>query len=104
MSEKKITPPVKPRLEELLENNLTTNQEILKSVKFLKNYFRWKTIFSTIKWAVIILVVVFGIISLKPIVYSMQGYVDSLKSYSDQLESTGEQVNNLKALINVNNP
>jgi len=103
MPEEKMTPPNKSRLEELLETNLATNQEILKSVKFLKGYFHWKTILNIVKWVIIILIVIFGFISLKPIVSSMQNYVDDLKGYSDQLESASEQVNNLKGLINVNN-
>ncbi len=90
------------QLLELLKTNLVNNKEILKSVKFLKNYFYWRTIFNTIKWVILILIVILGIISLKPVVSSLQGYVDNIKSYSEQLESASEQVNNLKGLININ--
>lgn len=57
-------------LEEIakkLEKNNETNREILNSVKFIKHYFFWQSVFNVIKIIFIIAIVVLGVISWRSI-------------------------------------
>jgi|GEM_PF-1095035 len=86
---------------DLLAEILATDQEILKTVKFLKNYFKWQVIWGSIKWAILVIIIIFGFISFKAAVAYLQGYADVFKSYSDQLSTTSAQMDNLKGLVNI---
>jgi len=88
------------RLLEILEESLKVNKETLESVKFLKNYYFWKTIFSFIKITILVIIIVLGFLSLKPIVSYLETYINDLKLYSDQLDSVNSQVNNFKGIVN----
>ncbi|MFA5024382.1 MAG: hypothetical protein WC523_05470 [Patescibacteria group bacterium] len=90
-----LTPP------ELLTEILATNQEILKDVKFLKNYFHWQVIWGSIKWTIFIIIIILGFISLKAVAAYLQGYADVFKSYADATSATTDQINDLKNVINI---
>lgn len=91
-----------PRPADLLAEILVNEQEILKSLNFLKNYFRWQIIWGGVKWAVLIAVIILGFISLKSLAAYFQGYADVFKNYSDQSAAANAQFDSLKNLINVN--
>jgi hypothetical protein len=44
-----------------------TNREILKSVKFIRHYFMWQSVYSAIKIVFIMAIVVLGVISWRSI-------------------------------------
>jgi hypothetical protein len=46
-----------------LEASAVTNREILKSVKFIKNYFFWQSTYSFLKVVLILSVIVLGYLS-----------------------------------------
>lgn len=50
-----------------LELNEATNREILKSVKFVRNYFFWQSSYSLLKIIVLLSVIVLGFISWRSI-------------------------------------
>ena len=85
---------------DILESNFKLNQEILKSVKFLKNYFYWKTIFNFIKIGLLVAIVVLGFISIKPIISYLQTSLNDLEVYSDRLDSVSSQINSVKGIVN----
>lgn len=82
---------------------LVLNQEMAKELRFIKNYFRWQVIWGSIKWVIIILVIILGFVSLKAMAGYLEGYASVFKSYSDQVESTNQQMDSLKNLINIKN-
>jgi hypothetical protein len=86
---------------DLLTEILATDREILKSVKFLKNYFKWQVIWGVIKWTILIAIIIFGFISLRSVGTYLQSYGDVFKSYSDQLEGSKQSAESLKNLINL---
>lgn len=91
-----------PKPADLLAEILVKEEEILKSLNFLKNYFRWQMIWGGIKWAILIVVIILGFISLKSLATYFQGYADVFKTYSDQSAAANAQFDSLKSLINVN--
>ncbi|MFA6514311.1 MAG: hypothetical protein WCT50_03450 [Patescibacteria group bacterium] len=50
-----------------LELNEATNKEILKSVKFVRNYFFWQSSYSFLKIIILLSVIVLGFISWRSI-------------------------------------
>lgn len=51
-----------------LQVNEKLNRDILKSVRFIKNYFAWQSVMSTIKYAILAAVIVLGVVSWRGIV------------------------------------
>jgi hypothetical protein len=51
-----------------LQINEKLNRDILRSVKFIKNYFAWQSVMSTIKYSILLAVIVLGIVSWNTIV------------------------------------
>lgn len=84
-------------LTAMLQESLEINREILKSVKFIKKYFHWRAIWNIVKVAILVLVVIFGAISVGTAVDYFKGYTSSIESYSNQLN----QLNNLKNLVDI---
>ncbi len=102
MSEQNLSPePEAKRPAEILSEILALNQEMAKELRFIKNYFRWQVIWGSIKWAIVILVVILGFISLKAMANYLEGYAGVFKSYSEQIESSNQQIDSLKNLINI---
>jgi hypothetical protein len=56
------------KILEQLQKNEKLNSDILKSVKFIKNYFAWQSVMSTIKYSVLVAVIVLGVVSWNSIV------------------------------------
>jgi hypothetical protein len=46
-----------------LSENAVTHKEILKSVRFIKNYFLWQSTYSFLKLVILLSVIVLGFIS-----------------------------------------
>ncbi len=99
MKEEKNKPvkEIEGDLAKMLQESLETNREILRSVKFIKTYFRWRTVWNVIKIVILVLVVVFGAISYKTALNYLQGYTTSLETYSEQLN----QLNSFKDLMDI---
>jgi hypothetical protein len=70
-----------------LQVNEKLNRDILKSVKFLKNYFAWQSVMSTIKYAILLAVIVLGIVSWNTIVdytrQTMNSYLVGVKALNN---------------------
>ncbi len=47
----------------VMKNNEAMTQEILKSIRFIKNYFFWQSAFNILKFLVLAGVIILGIIS-----------------------------------------
>jgi len=71
---------------EVLEEILKTNTEILESVKFIKNYFRWQSILSGIKIFVLVLVIILSLLSVGLITTYLQGAGSGLNLFSSPLD------------------
>lgn len=101
MEEQTIKAEETKKPADLLAEILATEQETLKNIKFIRNYFHWQIIWSSIKWTIFIIIIVLGFVSLRAAASYLQGYGDVLKSYSDQVNATNQQMNSLKNLINI---
>lgn len=58
-------------LEDLLKKNIELSQEILGLARYIKNYVFWQQIFSWIKFALIAIPIILGLIYLPPLVRDM---------------------------------
>lgn len=73
-----LTAVTNEKLLAQLQANEKLNRDILKSVRFIKNYFAWQSVMSTIKYSILLAVIVLGIVSWNTIVdYTKQ----SMNSY-----------------------
>jgi|GEM_PF-1630673 len=62
-----------------LKEIMTANREILETLRFFRNYLRWRIIWSSVKWLIFIAVIVFGFVSLKSLTAYFQSYLDSFR-------------------------
>jgi len=79
-------------IKKLLQENLETSQEILKSVKKIKHHIFWQRIFKLAKWGIIIASLVFGYIQIQP-------YIESLSAMLQNLGETASQIQNLPNIL-----
>ncbi len=93
---------IQEKVLKTLESNLELNRETLRSVKFLKNYFYWKTIFSFVKIVIVVAIIVLGFMSLKPIVSYLETFVNDLKLYSDQIDGASSKIEGIRSTTNLN--
>jgi len=71
---------------EVLEEILKSNREILESVKFIKNYFRWQSILSGIKIFFLVVVIILSLLSVRLITTYLQGAGSGLNLFSNPLD------------------
>ena len=91
MAEQNLPVDEKPKqAADVLTELLVVNKEMAKELKFLKNYFRLQAIWNGFKWAILVLVIIFGIVSLRAVTGYLQSYVDVLKTYSSPLEKSNQ--------------
>ena len=77
-------------LEKLLQKNLAVSQEILDISRYIKKYVFWRKIIGLIKFLVIVIPIILGIIYLPPII-------------EDSLNNLNQNINNpLSNIINCN--
>lgn len=63
----------------ILKNNEEVTQEILKSVRFIKSYYFWQTVFNFLKIVILVGIIILGIVSWNSITglisTGMRGYI-----------------------------
>lgn len=76
---------------ETLEEIQRLNQEILEGVKFIKNYFRWRMIWSGVKTVFLVILIILSFYSVK----LMTSYLQTAPG----LDIYSGQINNLKNIL-----
>ena len=85
--ETKITEKIPKTSAEVLEEILKSNLEILESVKFIKNYFRWQSVLSGIKIFILVTVIILSLLSVRMITTYLQGSGSGLNIFSNQISN-----------------
>lgn len=68
------------RLIRLVEENIRTNKEILLGLAEIKRYIRWQRIWATLRFLIILVPIILGIIYLPPFV---RDFIDNYRQYLD---------------------
>lgn len=72
-----------PQILEYLRKSEENNAEILKSIKFIKRYYFWRSIFNTLKITLLVIVIILGILGWGSIIESFNNL--SLNGIQGQL-------------------
>ncbi|MBN2854038.1 hypothetical protein JXK06_00690 [Patescibacteria group bacterium] len=81
---------VNEEIKKLQEKNLELSQEILASTLYVQKYIKHRRIFAAIKWAFIILIIIFGFLSFNFVFDYLQ---DTISSYQDQVNQIVDGAN-----------
>jgi flagellar biosynthesis protein FlhB len=78
-----------------LQKNEATNLEILKSLKFIKRYYFWRSLFNSFKIAILVLVLVLGVVSWNNISTFFRDFSTNIENSFSQVveESVKEKLN-----------
>jgi hypothetical protein len=93
-------------IKKLVEKNLEVSEEILKTVKYVKNYVFWARVYGFVKVLIIVIPLAIGIIYLPPLIKELFGqYQSALTGEPLKNPQTPEDVMNklppgIKNLIN----
>lgn len=82
---------VNDEIKKLQEKNLELSQEILVSTRYIKKYVKHRRFFAVVKWAFVILIVIFGFLSFDFVLDYLQ---DLISNYQSQVDQIVEQTNN----------
>ncbi len=89
-SEDKVVETESPKVElsqtqilEYLKKSEENNAEILKSIKFIRRYYFWRSIFNTLKITLLVVVIVLGVLGWGSIIESFSNL--SLDGIQNQL-------------------
>lgn len=91
--EKKIKEDNDLVLFNLMNENLKTNQEILKLSKYIKKYIVWQKIFFWIKLVLVLIPIILAIVYLPPF---LKGAFQSFQSLSGSLGTINENASLLE--------
>jgi len=68
-------------LKKLLEENIKLNQDLKKDIRYIKKYVMWVQLFGVLKYALIILTIIWSVVYLPPII---KDSVSSIQSFMGQ--------------------
>lgn len=86
------------QITELLEKNLEMTQEIFKMTKSIKSYLLWQRVYGFIKFVIIIVPLVLGVIYLPPILKNLFGQYQGLLDLIKNPSASGFNAGNIKPI------
>lgn len=78
-----------------LKRNEKVTSEILKSLKFIRRYYFFRSLFNSLKIALVILVIILGIVTWDNLTGAVSGFSNDIeKAFTETIqESVGERIN-----------
>jgi hypothetical protein len=82
-------------IKKIIEKNLEVSEEILKTVKYIRSHIFWSRVYGTIKFLLIVVPLVLGLIYLPPLIKDLFGsYQSALTGDIQKNPQTPEEVLN----------